>query len=65
MRERNREDLSEVDRLGAANDQAERAGEELTAELRGLEFEISKTLNRVEELNREIESKSTELRALE
>ncbi len=54
-----------MDRLVVANEQADRAGEELSAELRNLEFEISKTLNRVEELNREIDGKSHEVKALE
>lgn len=65
IRERNREDLSEIDRLTLACEQADRAGDELSGELRNLEFEISKTLNRVEELNREIDQKSFDLKGKE
>ena len=45
-----------------ANEQADRTGEELSADLRALEFEISKTLNRVEDLNRQIDGKTNDLK---
>ena len=45
-------DMQEIERLNLQNDQANQQGEELSAQVRTLEFEISKTLNRTEDLNR-------------
>ena len=55
MRERNREDLEEIDRLNVANEQRANEGNDLQNHIRSLEFEISKALNQVEELNRSID----------
>ena len=55
LRERNREDLEEIDRLNVANEQRANEGNDLGNHIRSLEFEISKALNQVEELNRSID----------
>lgn len=48
-------DLQEIERLNVQNEQAANQGEELVAQVRALEFETSKTLNRTEDLNRSID----------
>jgi chromosome segregation ATPase len=58
LRERNREDLNEIERLNQANDQRTAEGQDLQGHVRALEFDISKTLNKVEEMNRLIDQKS-------
>jgi len=45
LRERNREDLEEIDRLNVANEAKANEGNDLSANIRNLEFEISKALN--------------------
>ena len=45
MRERNREDLEEIDRLNVANEAKTNEGNDLSSHIRNLEFEISKALN--------------------
>jgi len=45
LRERNREDLEEIDRLNVANEVKANEGNDLTNHIRNLEFEISKALN--------------------
>lgn len=57
LRERNREDLQEVERLTLGNDQKCAEGQELVNHIRSLEFDISKSLNTIEELNRLIDQK--------
>ena len=58
LRERNREDLNEIERLNHTNDQKTAEGQDLQGHVRALEFDISKTLNKVEEMNRLIDQKS-------
>lgn len=55
LRDRNRDDLQEIDRLAMTCEQADRHSDELTSQLRQAEFDISKSLNKVEELNRSID----------
>lgn len=55
LRERNREDLEEIDRLNVANEVKANEGNDLSGHIRSLEFEISKALNQVEELNRTLD----------
>jgi hypothetical protein len=55
LRDRNRDDLQEIDRLAMTCEQADRLSDELTSQLRQAEFDISKSLNKVEELNRSID----------
>ena len=45
MRERNREDAEEIDRLNVANEMKANEGNSLSNDIRNLEFEISKALN--------------------
>ena len=45
LRERNREDLEEIDRLNVANEVKANEGNDLSGHIRNLEFEISKSLN--------------------
>lgn len=65
MRERNREDLEEIDRLTVANEVKNNEGSDLASHIRTLEFEISKVLNKVEELNRAIDQKTFDLKTKE
>lgn len=65
LRERNREDLEEIDRLTVANEVKNNEGNDLASHIRTLEFEISKALNRVEELNRAIDQKTFDLKTRE
>lgn len=45
LRQRNREDLEEIDRLNVANEVKGNEGKDLSGHIRNLEFEISKALN--------------------
>lgn len=45
LRERNREDLEEIDRMNVANEIKSNEGNDLSNHIRNLEFEISKNLN--------------------
>lgn len=65
MRERNREDLEEIDRLTVANEVKANEGNDLGSHIRTLEFEISKSLNKVEEMNRVIDQKTFDLKSKE
>lgn len=65
LRERNREDLEEIDRLNVANEVKANEGNDLSNHIRNLEFEISKCLNQVEELNRLIDQKTYDLKTKE
>ena len=65
LRERNREDLEEIDRLNVANEAKTNEGNDLSSHIRNLEFEISKALNQVEELNRLIDQKTFDLKSKE
>lgn len=65
LRERNREDLEEIDRLTVANEVKNNEGSDLASHIRTLEFEISKVLNKVEELNRAIDQKTFDLKTKE
>jgi len=55
LRDRNRDDLQEIDRIAMTCEQADRHSDELTSQLRQVEFDISKSVNKVEELNRAID----------
>ena len=45
LRERNREDLEEIERLNVANEVKANEGNDLSNHIRNLEFNISKALN--------------------
>jgi len=54
--------LVEIERLHVGCEAAKNEGDALNAQLKTLEFEISKTINNTEELNRVIEQKTHELK---
>ncbi|MFS8159878.1 MAG: hypothetical protein ACMG6E_06645 [Candidatus Roizmanbacteria bacterium] len=55
LRERNREDASEIDKLNVQNDQKGKESVDLAARIRALEYDIAKSLSRIDELNRVID----------
>ena len=55
LRERNMNDLQEIERLNMQNEQATNHGEDLSSQVRALEFEISKSLNKTEDMNRQLD----------
>lgn len=65
MRERNREDAQEIERLNLSNDAKGKESVDLAARIRALEYDISKSLARIDDLNRLIDAKSADLRAKE
>ena len=65
LRERNREDLQEIERLTMQNDQKASEGSDLANHIRSLEFDISKTLNNIEEMNRMIDQKQYDVKSKE
>ena len=65
MKERNREDAAEIDQLNSQNDQKGKESVDLAARIRALEYDISKSLGRIDELNRVIDQKSYELKSRE
>ena len=65
LRDRNRDDLEEIDRLNVGNEMKQKEGQDLSGHIRQLEFEISKQLNSVQELNRLIDQKTLDLKSKE
>lgn len=65
MRERNREDQAEIDKLNQQNEQKGKEAVDHGARIRTLEYDISKSLNKVDELNRLIDQKSMDLKQKE
>ena len=55
VRERNREDAGEIDKLNLQNDQRGKESVELAARIRAIEYDISKSLARIDDLNRIID----------
>lgn len=55
LRDRNRDDAQEIDRLNVQNDQKGKESVELAARIRTLEYDISKSLSRIDDLNRIID----------
>lgn len=55
VRERNREDSAEIDRLNVQNDARGKESVELAARIRAIEYDISKSLARIDDLNRVID----------
>ena len=62
IRDRNREDAQEIDRMNAQNDQKGKESVDLAARIRTLEYDISKSLSRIDDLNRIIDQKSYDLK---
>lgn len=55
IKERNREDAGEIDRLNVQNDQKGKESVEYAARIRAFEYDISKSLARIDDLSRIIE----------
>jgi hypothetical protein len=55
LRERNRDDASEIDRLNAQNDLKGKESVDLAGRIRAIEYDIAKSLSRIDELNRVID----------
>lgn len=62
LRERNRQDAEEIDRLNYQNDCKSKESADLTAQTRQLEYDISKQLARIDDLNKLIDSKTYDLK---
>lgn len=65
MRERNREDLEEIDRLTNSNNIKAKESADLTNNIRHLEYEISKSINKIEDFNRIIDAKIGDIKSKE
>ena len=65
LRDRNREDAQEIDKLNIQNDQKGKESVDLAARIRALEYDIAKSLSRIDELNRVIDQKSYDLKGKE
>jgi len=65
VRERNREDAGEIDRLNGQNDLKGKESVDLAARIRAIEYDISKSLARIDDLNRVIDQKSYDLKSKE
>lgn len=55
VRERNREDAQEIDKLNLVNDQRGKESVDLASRIRAIEYDISKALARIDDLNRVID----------
>lgn len=55
MRDRNREDAAEIDKLNAQNDSKGKESVDLAGRIRAIEYDIAKSLSRIDELNRVID----------
>lgn len=62
LRERNRQDSEEIDKLNYQNELKSKESADLTAQTRGLEYDISKQLARIDDLNKLIDSKTFDLK---
>lgn len=62
LRERNRQDAEEIDKLNYQNDLKSKESADLTAQTRTLEYDISKQLARIDDLNKLIDSKTYDLK---
>jgi len=65
LRERNREDLEEIDRLTNSNNGKAKESADLTNNIRHLEYEISKSINKIEDFNRIIDAKIGDIKSKE
>ena len=62
MRERNREDSSDIDKLNMQVEVKGKESVELASKIRTIEYDISKSLGRIEDLNRMMEDKTFALK---
>ena len=62
LRERNRQDSEEIDKLNYQNELKSKESSDLTAQTRTLEYDISKQLARIDDLNKLIDTKTFDLK---
>jgi hypothetical protein len=62
LRERNRQDAEETDKLNYQNELKSKESADLTAQTRTLEYDISKQLARIDDLNKLIDAKTFDLK---
>lgn len=62
LRERNRQDAEEIDKLNYQNELKSKESADLTAQTRTLEYDISKQLARIDDLNKLIDTKTFDLK---
>ena len=62
LRDRNRQDAEEIDKLNYQNELKSKESADLTAQTRTLEFDISKQLARIDDLNKLIDTKTFDLK---
>lgn len=65
VRDRNREDASEIERLNVQNDQKGKESVEHASRIRAFEYDISKSLARIDDLNRILDQKTYDLKSKE
>ena len=62
LRERNRSDSEEIDKLNYQNELKGKESADLTAQTRSLEYDINKQLARIDDLNKLIDTKTFDLK---
>lgn len=62
LRDRNRQDAEEIDKLNYQNELKSKESADLTAQTRTLEYDISKQLARIDDLNKLIDTKTFDLK---
>lgn len=62
LRERNREDANEIDKLNAQVESKGKESVEYAAKIRAIEYDISKALARIDDLNRVVDDKAFALK---
>ena len=62
LRDRNRQDAEEIDKLNYQNELKSKESSDLTAQTRTLEYDISKQLARIDDLNKLIDTKTFDLK---
>ena len=65
LRERNRQDAEEIDKLNYQNEMKSKESNDLTAQTSTLEYDISKQLARIDDLNKLIDTKTFDLKSKE
>jgi hypothetical protein len=62
LRERNREDANEIDKLNGQVESKGKESVEYAAKIRAIEYDISKALGRIDDLNRVLDDKAFALK---
>lgn len=62
LRERNREDANEIDKLNSQVESKGKESVEYAAKIRAIEYDISKALGRIDDLNRVLDEKTFALK---